>query len=90
MFIMIIHVYCIYKQILVYFIFIFQCKKSLTAAKDEFTLQNNALKEDIPKFIDMRTEYIQPSLESLIRSQVYLTISKNRIFDQITGIFDNI
>ena len=59
------------------------CKKSLAAAKQEFTHQNDALKEDIPKFIDMRTEYIQPSLESLIRSQVTLNSESFKSYTEL-------
>ncbi|VDI46304.1 bridging integrator 3 [Mytilus galloprovincialis] len=59
-------------------------KKSLISAKEDFTSQNNALKEDIPKFIDMRTEYIQPSLESLIKSQVALNAESVRLYTELS------
>lgn len=59
-------------------------KKSLTVAKDDFTSQNNALKEDIPKFIEMRTEYIQPSLEALVRSQVALNSEAFKLYTELS------
>ncbi|OWF38328.1 bridging integrator 3-like isoform X2 [Mizuhopecten yessoensis] len=45
-------------------------RKSLQSAKDEFETQNSALTEDLPKMIDGRVDYFQPSLEALIKSQV--------------------
>ncbi|XP_060076547.1 bridging integrator 3-like isoform X2 [Ylistrum balloti] len=45
-------------------------RKSLRVAKDEFETQNSALTEDLPKMIDGRMDYFQPSLEALIKSQV--------------------
>lgn len=47
-----------------------QSKKAVERTKAEFDSQNQALSEDLPKFIDGRIEYIQPCLESLIKSQV--------------------
>ena len=39
-------------------------------AQNEFSSQNAALLEDMPRLHDARTQYFQPSLEALVKSQV--------------------
>lgn len=53
-----------------------QCKKAVERTKAEFDSQNQALSEDLPKFVDGRIEYIQPCLESLIKSQVLKNVDR--------------
>lgn len=48
-----------------------QSRKAVERTKADFDSQNQALSEDLPKFIDGRIEYIQPCLESLIKTQVW-------------------
>lgn len=67
-------------------------KKSLVTAKDDFTAQNNSLKEDVPKLVDMRIDYIQPSLEALVRAQVAQNNESVKLFKELSetiGVKDN-
>ncbi|KAH9503257.1 Bridging integrator 3 [Bulinus truncatus] len=61
-------------------------KKALKAAQDDFTIQNAALMEDIPKMIDSRTEYFQPSLESEIKSQVQYTTEAVKAYGELSNL----
>lgn len=48
----------------------FQCKKALATAKDEYDCHNKGLMEDMPKLYEGRIDYVTPSLQALIKSQV--------------------
>lgn len=45
-------------------------RKSVLSARDDFETQNSNLMEDLPKLIEGRVDYFQPSLEALIKAQV--------------------
>lgn len=47
-----------------------QNKKALDAAKDEFEMQDQAVRQDLPRLIDGRIEYFKPCFDALIRSQL--------------------
>ena len=60
-----------------------QGKKALVQAQNEFSSQNAALLEDMPRLHDGRIQYFQPSLEALIKSQVaglQLHVSSSQFF----------
>ena len=50
--------------------YIFQTKKALESAKEEFNSQNETLKADLPRLFEGKIDYFQPSFEALVRSQV--------------------
>ena len=52
-----------------------QSKKSLQTAKEEFEQHDTTLREDIPKLMEQRIDYLQPSLDALIKAQVYTCLS---------------
>ncbi|XP_033756666.1 bridging integrator 3-like isoform X2 [Pecten maximus] len=45
-------------------------QKALRNAREDFETQNSNLTEDLPKMIEGRVDYFQPSLEALIKAQV--------------------
>ncbi len=47
-----------------------QSKKALMVAKEDFASQNSSLMEDMPKLYEGRIDYLQPSFQALIKSQV--------------------
>ncbi|XP_035671904.1 bridging integrator 3-like [Branchiostoma floridae] len=47
-----------------------QGKKALSAAKEDFEVQNSSLMEEMPQFYDGRIDYFQPCFEALLKSQV--------------------
>ena len=49
---------------------LFQSKKALAIAKEDYDRQNDALMEDMPRLYEGRTDYFQPSFQALIKSQV--------------------
>ena len=61
-----------------------QTKKALESAKDDFNNQNQALKEDLPKLLEGKIDYFQPSFEALIRSQVCVIVGIHS--QEISGI----
>ncbi|XP_055859723.1 bridging integrator 3-like [Biomphalaria glabrata] len=63
-------------------------KKALQAAQAEFTHQNTALMEDIPKMIDNRTDYFQPSLEAEIKSQVQYTTEAVKVYGELSNLMN--
>lgn len=58
-------------------------KKAVERTKTEFDSQNQALSEDLPKFVEGRIEYIQPCLESLIKSQVSYNSEALKIYTDL-------
>lgn len=60
-------------------------RKALARAKIDFENQNTALLEDLPKLVDGRTEYIQPCLDSLIKSQVAYHSEAFRIYSELSA-----
>ncbi|CAG5124762.1 unnamed protein product [Candidula unifasciata] len=63
-------------------------KTALTAAQNDFTSQNASLMEDIPKMIDSRTEYFQPSLEAEIKSQVQYTTEAVKVYGELSNLMN--
>ncbi|BFY97559.1 hypothetical protein BsWGS_00599 [Bradybaena similaris] len=63
-------------------------KKALNAAQNDFTSQNASLMEDIPKLIDSRTEYFQPSLEAEIKSQVQYTTEAVKVYGELSNLMN--
>lgn len=62
-------------------------KKAVERTKAEFDSQNQALSEDLPKFVEGRIEYIQPCLESLIKSQVSYNSEALKIYTDLEDIW---
>ncbi|XP_005092370.1 bridging integrator 3 [Aplysia californica] len=60
-------------------------KKALTSAQADFTSQNNSVCEDIPKMIENRADYFQPSLEALIKSQVQYTTEAVKVYGELSN-----
>ncbi|XP_061194142.1 bridging integrator 3-like [Saccostrea echinata] len=58
-------------------------RKAVERTKADFDCQNQALSEDLPKFVDGRIEYIQPCLESLIKSQVSYNSEALQIYSEL-------
>ncbi|XP_062567845.1 bridging integrator 3-like [Saccostrea cucullata] len=58
-------------------------RKAVERTKADFDSQNQALSEDLPKFVDGRIEYIQPCLESLIKSQVSYNSEALKIYSEL-------
>nr|XP_022343027.1 bridging integrator 3-like [Crassostrea virginica] len=58
-------------------------RKAVERTKADFDSQNQALSEDLPKFIDGRIEYIQPCLESLIKTQVSYNSEALKIYSEL-------
>ncbi|XP_056004556.1 bridging integrator 3-like [Ostrea edulis] len=58
-------------------------RKAVERTKADFDSQNQALSEDLPKFVDGRIEYIQPCLESLIKSQVSYNSEALKIYSDL-------
>lgn len=52
------------------YIYLFQNKKALDTARDEYKAQDDALRQDLPRLIDGRLEYFKPTFDALIRSQL--------------------
>lgn len=63
-------------------------KKSLSSAQSDFESQNSCLCEDIPKMVDSRTDYFQPSLEALIKSQVQYTTEAVKVYGELSNILN--
>ena len=49
---------------------LFQGKKSLARAKDDFNAQNRRLQEELPKLYEYRIDYMRPSFQAVVKSQV--------------------
>ncbi|KAK7110661.1 bridging integrator 3-like [Littorina saxatilis] len=60
-------------------------KKVLVQAQNEFSSQNAALLEDMPKLHDSRVQYFQPSLEALIKSQVQYTTEALKLYGELSN-----
>lgn len=60
-------------------------KKTLATAQNEFIQQNSGISEDIPKMIDNRTDYFQPSLEALIKLQVQYTTEAVKTYGDLSN-----
>lgn len=58
------------RQITTFNLHLLQSKDALQQAEQEFSAQNAALMEEMPRLYESRIQYFEPSLEALIRSQV--------------------
>ncbi|RUS71413.1 hypothetical protein EGW08_020826 [Elysia chlorotica] len=63
-------------------------KKTLGTAQADFTTQNDALMLDIPKMIDTRTDYFQPSLEADIKSEVQYTTEAVKVYGELSNLMN--
>ncbi|GFO25779.1 Bridging integrator 3-like [Plakobranchus ocellatus] len=63
-------------------------KKALNTAQTDFTTQNDALMTDIPKMIDSRTDYFQPSLEAHIKSEVKFTTEAVKVYGELSNLMN--
>ncbi|CAL1534623.1 unnamed protein product [Lymnaea stagnalis] len=62
--------------------------KAFHAAQVDFNNQNTTLMEDIPKMIDDRTDYLQPSLEAEIKSQVQYTTEAVKVYGDLSNLMN--
>lgn len=60
-------------------------KDALQQAEQEFSAQNAALMEEMPRLYESRIQYFEPSLEALIRSQVQHTTEAFRIYGELSN-----
>ncbi|KAL8622358.1 hypothetical protein ACOMHN_041686 [Nucella lapillus] len=60
-------------------------RKALVQAQNEFSSQNAALMEDMPKLHDGRIPYFQPSLEALIKAQVQYTTEALKVYGELSN-----
>ncbi|KAK3095832.1 hypothetical protein FSP39_019729 [Pinctada imbricata] len=58
-------------------------RKALNKSKEDFENQNQALVEDLPKFVDNRIEYFQPCMDSLIKSEVTYNSEVYRVYTEL-------
>ncbi|XP_059144891.1 bridging integrator 3-like isoform X3 [Physella acuta] len=65
-----------------------QSKKALAAAQADFSSQNTALMQDIPKMIENRTDYFQPSLEADIKAQVQYTTEAVKVYGELSYLMN--
>ncbi|XP_059144889.1 bridging integrator 3-like isoform X2 [Physella acuta] len=63
-------------------------KKALAAAQADFSSQNTALMQDIPKMIENRTDYFQPSLEADIKAQVQYTTEAVKVYGELSYLMN--
>merc|ERR1719295_845205 len=61
-----------------------QAKKALETAQEEYESQNGRLLLEMPQFHDKRTEYFQPCLQALVRSQVNYYGETNALYTHMT------
>ncbi|ESO90403.1 hypothetical protein LOTGIDRAFT_192130 [Lottia gigantea] len=61
-----------------------QSKKMLNSAREEFISQNTSLTSDIPKLIEGRIDYLQPSFEALVNSQVTYNTEAFKIYSELS------
>jgi len=62
-----------------------QAKKALETAQEEYESQNKHLLLEMPQFHDKRTEYFQPCLQALVRSQVNYYGETNALYTHMTN-----
>lgn len=60
-------------------------RRSVVQAQNEFSSQNAALSEDMPKLYDSRIQYFQPSLEALIKTQVQYTTEAYKVYGELSN-----
>nr|KAG5685443.1 hypothetical protein BaRGS_025801 [Batillaria attramentaria] len=60
-------------------------KRALVVAQNEFSSQNAALVEDMPRLYEGRIQYFQPSLETLIKSQVQHTTEAFKVYSELSN-----
>lgn len=60
-------------------------KKALETAQREFEAQNQALRQDLPRFIDGRTDYFKPCYDALVRSQLAYNDEASKTYAHITA-----
>ncbi|XP_076460822.1 bridging integrator 3-like [Babylonia areolata] len=60
-------------------------RKALVQAQNEFSSQNAALSEDMPKLYESRLQYFQPSLEALIKAQVQYTTEAFKVYGELSN-----
>lgn len=60
-------------------------KRALVVAQNEFSSQNAALVEDMPRLYEGRIQYFQPSLEALIKSQVQHTTEAFKVYGELSN-----
>lgn len=59
-------------------------RKALAVAKEDFDNQNSALMEDIPKFYEGRIDYLQPSFQALLKTQVKYYTEAHKLYSELS------
>merc|ERR1712059_6291 len=62
-----------------------QAKRSFQLAKDDFDKANRLMLLELPQFYERRTDYFQPCLQALIRSQVDYYGESTRLFTHLVS-----
>jgi len=59
-------------------------RKALVVAKEDYENQNSTLMEDIPKFYEGRIDYLQPSFQALIKTQVKYYTEAHKLYCELS------
>uniref|UniRef100_A0A8C5QSP1 Bridging integrator 3 n=1 Tax=Leptobrachium leishanense TaxID=445787 RepID=A0A8C5QSP1_9ANUR len=67
-----------------------QAREELRPVQHDFTVKNEQLLDEMPKFYNSRIDYFKPSFESLIRAQVVYYTEMSRVFGDLAQQVDRV
>lgn len=69
----------------------FQNRKALDLAKEDFESQDTALRQDLPRLYEGRLDYFRPSFDSLLRSQLAYNAEAFKTYAEVSSeLFRNL
>ena len=71
--------------------FLFQNRKALDSAKDDFESQDTGIRKDLPRLYEGRLDYFQPSYAALVRSQLAYNTEAYKTYAEVSSeLFRNL